>query len=304
MKDVDYPDKRTLDEEMAATGIDKKLERMRREATKTPKEKGRKVQEKQLYLDYSPEMESGTEIDDKSDAEISQTSAQDEPPARFLGLQSRSLRRRRYILPPDPEHSEVEANTLVSRGSSQDLQVHSEADQQATRLIEEEERDLSFSPVPEVKVEPASPIEDGITSFHTPTPADQSIDLSRRAIVASAERSVASTSGPERQPKDSKAQHIIVIDDDDEPAVRPRKIARRASATRDAEATIKRKPKHIKLEARQEVVLVEEDVEDMEDMEFQVKKAQIKRAQLQAELEELELKQKMAAMKKRKAENQ
>lgn len=43
--------------------------------------------------------------------------------------------------------------------------------------------------------------------------------------------------------------------------------------------------------------------DDMEDIGFEMEKAEIKHAQLQARLEVIQLKQKMAALKKRKAGN-
>lgn len=91
-------------------------------------------------------------------------------------------------------------------------------------------------------------------------------------------------------------QHVIIMTDDDEPETEASTIPVQNNNPTNKES----------------VTLAEDDVEapsggegsfDIENMEFEVKKAQIKRAQLQAELEEVEVKQKMAAMKKRKAGN-
>lgn len=296
MKDVDYADKRSFEEEMAELESPTKLRphtgpretnhrHFRAERSKNIVEEasirravgvdrvlsGRSTRRRRGFLSPDPDESEG---DGRATSGVSHEDGQEANRVGGAAVKTSSLRapathisrdRRRIILSPDPDESDdiEEAPNGISHEDGQNVkEVAVETSilrAAAAQVPRKRKRVLSE---PEIKTEEQDiiVIEDDVVVKNT-------------GPVATRDTQNAITVVDDDMDEDKK--HIVLITNDDEDDIDVKPVA---GATEQPSVVN----------------------EDMEDMEFEMEKAEIKQAQLQARLEVVQLKQKMAAAKKRK----
>jgi hypothetical protein len=321
MKDVDYPEKRTFEEEMAATGG-------LPNTAKPPRVRSKKRTENSRL---PPSMRPGSGSDDDSDAGASTARATD---GTFGSVASRSVRRRR--LSPNPDESEgggeapgeILHEDALKANEVEDDTVETPIHHAPAAHDSKKQRRVILSPDPdesegggEIPDEPsyedgqeADGVEDDAVATSMLRASATEVSKKRRrcyptlnytpvtTIVAS-DQSCQHSSEPEIK---TEEQDFTLIEDDSLEAYTDRATTEDSGDIKDDITLIEDDSDD---EDKKHIVLIEDDEEeddnleadDLEDLEFEMEEAEIKQAQLQARLEVVQLKRKMAAMKKRKA---